>query len=63
MHSYLRSGNAQTGATVVISDFLKDLTQNRGMSSSKYLTSIQSGTEVTSGSGRLDTDQYYCVIQ
>ncbi|MBN2576029.1 MAG: hypothetical protein JXP73_15810 [Deltaproteobacteria bacterium] len=63
VHSYLRSGNASTGATVVISDFLKDLTANRGLSSSKHLTSIQAGTEVTSGNGRLDTDQYYCVIQ
>jgi hypothetical protein len=63
VYSYLRSGNASTGATVVISDFLKDLTANRGVASSKYLTSIQAGTEVTSGSGRLDTDQYYCTIQ
>jgi hypothetical protein len=63
VHSYLRSGNASTGATVVVSDFLKDLTQNRGMASSKYLSSIQAGTEVTSGNGRLDTDQYYCTIQ
>jgi hypothetical protein len=63
VHSYLRSGNVSTGATINISDFLGDLTANRGFSKSKYLTSIQAGTEVTSGSGRLDTDQYYCTIQ
>jgi hypothetical protein len=63
VYSYVRSSNADTGATLVISDFLKDLTANRGLSSSKYLSSIQSGTEVYQGSGRLDTDQYSCTIQ
>jgi hypothetical protein len=63
VHSYVRTSNADTGATLVISDFLKDLTTSRGLSASKYLSSIQSGTEVYQGSGRLDTDQYYCVIQ
>jgi hypothetical protein len=55
--------NADTGATLTISDFLRDLTTNRGLASSKYLASIQSGTEVFLGTGRLDTDQYYCTIQ
>ena len=63
VHSYVRDSNADTGATLIISDFLDDLTGNRGFAKSKYLSSIQSGTEVTSGSGRLDTDQYYCTIQ
>jgi hypothetical protein len=44
-------------------DFLNDLTTNRGLAKTKYLSSIQAGTEVTSGSGRLDVDQYYCTIQ
>jgi hypothetical protein len=35
----------------------------RKMSSSKYLTSIQAGTEIFVGAGRLDTDDYYCTIQ
>ena len=35
----------------------------RKMSSSKYLTSIQAGTEIFVGAGRLDTDNYYCTIQ
>ena len=63
VHSFVRSSNADTGATLNISDFLKDLTANRGLASSKYLTSIQAGTEIFLGSGRLDTDQYYCTIQ
>ena len=61
--SFVRADNADTGATLNLGDFLKDLTANRGMASSKYLSSIQAGTEVFLGSGRLDTDQYYCTIQ
>jgi hypothetical protein len=63
VHSYVRSSNADTGATLNLMDFMKDLTSKRGLSSSKYLSSIQAGTEVFLGSGRLDTDQYYCTIQ
>jgi hypothetical protein len=63
VHSYVRTSNTTTGATLNIQEFLNDLTASRGLAKSKYLTTIQSGTEVTSGSGRLDTDQYYCVIQ
>jgi hypothetical protein len=63
VHSYVRTSNADTGATLNIMDFFNDLTANRGMAKSKYLTSIQSGTEVFIGSGRLDTDQYYCTVQ
>jgi hypothetical protein len=63
VHSYVRASNADTGATLALSDFLRDLTTNRGFSSSKYLSSIQAGTEVFLGTGRLDTDQYYCTIQ
>jgi hypothetical protein len=44
-------------------DFLKDVVSKGWMSSSKYLTSIQAGTEVFVGTGRLDTDSYYCTIQ
>ena len=63
VHSYVRSSNADTGATLNLMDFLNDLTKNRGLSSSKYLSSVQAGTEVFLGTGRLDTDQYYCTIQ
>jgi hypothetical protein len=33
------------------------------LSGSKYLNSIEAGTEVFLGTGRLDTDQYYCTLQ
>jgi hypothetical protein len=63
VHSYVRASNSDTGATLNLMDFLNDLTTNRGLAKTKYLSSIQAGTEVTSGSGRLDVDQYYCTIQ
>lgn len=63
VHSYVRASNADTGSTLNLGDFLKDLTTNRGLSGSKHLNSIQAGTEVYLGTGRLDTDQYYCTIQ
>ena len=63
VHSYVRTTPTDTGATLNLMDFMKDLTSNRGLSSSKYLSSIQAGTEVFLGTGRLDTDQYYCTIQ
>jgi hypothetical protein len=63
VYSFVRSSNADTGATLSLSDFLKELTANRGLATSKYLTSVQAGAEVFLGSGRLDTDQYYCTIQ
>jgi len=64
VHSYVRKTVSTTGApTVSVSAFLNDLTGSRGFSRSKYITSIQSGTEIDPGSGRLDTDRYYCTIQ
>jgi len=63
VYSYVRSTNATSGATLNLMDFLKDLTSKGWMSSSHYLTSIEAGTEVFVGTGRLDTDSYYCTIQ
>ena len=60
--SYVRTTNA-TSATLNIMDFLNDLVTRGYLTSSKYLSSIQSGTEVFTGTGELDTDSYYCTIQ
>jgi len=62
VYSYVRTTNA-TSATLNLMDFLKDLVNKGWMSSSHYLTSIEAGTEVFVGTGRLDTDNYYCTIQ
>jgi hypothetical protein len=62
VYSYVRTANA-TSATLNLMDFLKDLVSKGWMSNTKYLSSIQAGTEVFVGTGRLDTDNYYCTIQ
>ena len=33
------------------------------MASSKYLTSVQSGSEIFTGTGELDTKGYFCRVQ
>jgi hypothetical protein len=60
--SYVRSANA-TSAVVNVMDHMRDLITRGWISSSKYLSSIQSGTEIFTGTGRLDTTGYYCRIQ
>ncbi len=60
--SYVRATNATT-AVVNIMDFLNDLVSRGWLQSSKYLTSVQSGTEIFTGTGELDTTGYYCRVQ
>jgi len=62
VYSYVRSSNV-TSSTLNIQEFLNDLVTRGWMSGSKYLSSIEAGTEVFLGNGRLDTDSYYCTIQ
>jgi hypothetical protein len=60
--SYVRTQNATT-AVHDMTDFLQDLVARGWMQSSKYLASVQAGTEVYSGSGSLTTNGFYCRIQ
>jgi hypothetical protein len=60
--SYVRTQNA-TSAVVNIKDFTGDLVARGWLQSSKYITSVQSGTEIFTGTGELDTTGYYCRIQ
>jgi xyloglucan-specific endo-beta-1,4-glucanase len=60
--SYVRTANA-TSAVVNVMDFLNDLVSRGWVQSSKYLTSVQSGTEIFTGTGELDTTGYYCRVQ
>lgn len=61
-HSFVRTTNTES-ATLNIGDFLDYLVTERGLDNSKYLTSIESGTEVFVGVGELDTNSYYCTVQ
>jgi hypothetical protein len=60
--SYVRAQNA-TSAVLNIKDFMSDLVSRGYVSSSKYITSVQSGTEIFTGTGELDTTGYYCRVQ
>ena len=63
VHSFIRDNPSATGDTIDIMSFMDDLIARGSVDASQYLTSIQAGTEVFSGAGRLDTSAYYCTIQ
>ncbi|WP_336210958.1 GH12 family glycosyl hydrolase domain-containing protein [Nonomuraea sp. LPB2021202275-12-8] len=57
VYSFVRTSN--TGSVNLnLRDFLNDLTSRGWLANSKYLTSVQAGTEVFVGTGRLDTTSY-----
>ena len=60
--SYVRTANA-TSAVINVMDFMNDLVARGWVQSSKYLSSVQSGTEIFTGTGELDTTGYYCRVQ
>jgi hypothetical protein len=61
--SFVRTSNT-TSVSLNLRDFVNDLVYNRQwLSNSKYLTSIQAGTEVFIGSGQLDTNSYWVDVQ
>jgi hypothetical protein len=60
--SFVRTANATT-AVLNIMDFANDLVTRGWMQNSKYISSVQSGTEVFTGTGQLITNGYYCRIQ
>ena len=62
VYSYVRVANAQTSALNMM-DFMRDLVTRGWMSKDKYLSSIQTGTEVFTGNGQLQTNGFYCRVQ
>jgi hypothetical protein len=60
--SYVRNTNA-TSATLNLNEFLQDLMTRGYVQSSKYLASIEAGTEVFIGQGQFDTTSWGCTIQ
>jgi Glycosyl hydrolase family 12/Cellulose binding domain len=57
VYSFVRTTNT-TSESLNLMDFYQYLI-SRGLSSSKYLLSVESGTEVFTGAGSLDTTSYY----
>ncbi|MGW7406871.1 GH12 family glycosyl hydrolase domain-containing protein [Streptomyces sp. NPDC054833] len=57
VYSFVRRTNT-TGATLNLDDFTQALVRRKLLSDDKYVSGIESGTEVFKGSGRLDTKSY-----
>lgn len=55
--SFVRTANT-TSAALELTDFTAELTKRGWMPDSRYLSSVQAGTEVFTGAGELDTDGY-----
>jgi hypothetical protein len=62
VHSFIRTSNATT-AVLNMMDFVRNLTSRGSIPSSRYLSSVQAGTEVFIGTGAIDTHGFYCRIQ
>jgi len=60
--SFLPTSGTITSFSTDVNAFLKYLTTNRGLSSAQFLTTVQGGTEATSGSATLTSSQFSVVI-
>lgn len=57
VYSFVRTSNT-TSAGLNLTDFTDDLAGRGWLDKTKYLSSVQAGTEVFTGSGQLDTSAY-----
>lgn len=60
--SFVRTANT-TSVNIDLRDFTGNLVNRGWLSSSKYLTSVQAGTEVFTGKGQLNTDSYWVDVR
>lgn len=61
VYSFVRRANT-TKATLNLDDFTQALVRRKLLSDDKYVSGIESGTEVFKGTGRLDTRSYSVTI-
>jgi hypothetical protein len=61
VYSFVRKSNTNS-VTLDARDFLNHLVGRGWMSSSKYLTSVQAGTEIFTGNGQLDVTNFYANV-
>lgn len=61
VHSFVRTATT-TSASLNLTDFFNYLINSRGLSRSKYLLSVEAGTEVFTGAGTLNTTAYSVTI-
>ncbi len=57
VYSFVRTSNT-TSADLNLTDFTDDLAGRGWLDKTKYLSSVQAGTEIFTGSGQLDTSAY-----
>jgi xyloglucan-specific endo-beta-1,4-glucanase len=62
VHSYVRQANATT-AVLNMMDFMHDLASRGLLANTKYLSSVQAGSEIFSGQGQVQTNGFYCRVQ
>jgi hypothetical protein len=60
--SYVRNANA-TDSSLNVMAFLQDLVSRGYLQGSKYLSSVEAGTEVFWGQGQFDTTSWSCAIE
>jgi hypothetical protein len=60
--SFVRTSNT-TSVNFDLRDFTSNLVNRGWLSNSKYLTSVQAGTEVFTGRGQLDTNSYWVDVR
>jgi hypothetical protein len=58
----VRTSNT-TSVNFDLRDFTSNLVNRGWLSSSKYLTSVQAGTEVFTGKGQLNTNSYWVDVR
>jgi hypothetical protein len=59
--SFVRTSNAAT-SVLNIMDFMRDLVTRGWMQNTKYVSSVQAGSEIFNGSGSVTTRGFYCRI-
>ncbi|SDT69193.1 GH12 family glycosyl hydrolase domain-containing protein [Actinoplanes derwentensis] len=57
VYSFVRTSNT-SAAGLDLTDFTDELVARKWLAETKYLSSVQAGTEIFTGSGRLDTTAY-----
>ncbi len=60
--SYVRTSNATTSVMNLMA-FYDDLVTRGWIANTRYLSSVQTGTEVFNGTGSLTTNGFYCRVQ
>ncbi|MBC8135249.1 MAG: endo-1,4-beta-glucanase [Fibrella sp.] len=60
--SFIRRSNT-TNATMNLRDFYGEIVRRGWMANTKYLTSVQFGSEIFNGNGQLNVNEYYANVQ